>query len=61
LKTVLKEVRQQMYLTQKQIADEVNISILSYQRYEAGKRSPNVYTALLIAKILNTTVEKLFL
>jgi len=60
LKTVLKEIRQQMYLTQKQIADEVNISILSYQRYEAGKRSPNVDTALLIAKVLNTTVEKLF-
>lgn len=50
----------QTEITQSKIAKEANISVMSYQRYEAGERIPNVYTAQLIAQALQTTVEELF-
>ena len=56
----LKEKREKSALTQMEIAEKANISLMSYQRYETGKRVPNVETAKLIAKILNSTVEELF-
>ncbi len=60
MNTKLKEMRRQIGLTQVQIAKQAGISTLSYQRYESGQRVPDVNTAKLIAKALNTTVEKLF-
>lgn len=56
----LKEIRKKEGLTQIEIARKANITPMSYQRYEAGKRVPNTYTSQLIAKILNSTVEDLF-
>lgn len=53
-------MREKTGLTQVEIAEKANISIRGYQNYEAGKRLPNVHTAILIAKALNSTVEKCF-
>lgn len=38
---------------QVEVAKKSNITERSYQRYEAGERVPNVYTAQLIAKALS--------
>ena len=58
--TILKQIRKQQGLKQLEIAKEVNISLMSYQRYEYGERTPDVYTAQLIAQALHTKVEELF-
>ena len=56
----LRNAREEAQLTQSEVAQKACISKMSYQRYEAGERVPNVYTAQLIAKALNSTVESLF-
>lgn len=58
--TKLKIERQKQGLTQEQIAKEAGVTVKGYQRYEYGERLPRVDTAKLIAKALNSTVEKLF-
>ena len=60
IQTLLKIQRKNMNLTQAQVARKLNISERAYQNYETGRRTPKLYTALLIAKVLNSTVEKLF-
>ena len=56
----LRNAREKTQLTQSEVAQKAFISTMSYQRYEAGERAPNVYTAQLIAKAVNSTVEDLF-
>ena len=56
----LKQAREKACLTQVQVADRANIQERSYQYYEAGERTPNTVTAVLIANILHSTVEELF-
>lgn len=58
--TKLKSAREKQGLTQVQLAGEAGISTMTYQRYEAGERIPNVHTAQLIAQALKTTVEEIF-
>ena len=60
LNTRLKTTRQQLGLTQEEIAKKADISTRSYQQYESGERIPKITTALLIARVLNSTVEELF-
>ena len=56
----LKKRREELSLTQKQVADALDMNIRLYQYYEAGQRQPSVQTAIRIAEVLQTTVEKLF-
>ncbi len=56
----LRMAREQQGKTQQQIADLANISLKSYQRIEKGEQDPAVSIAILIAKALKSTVEKLF-
>lgn len=60
MKKTLKNMRQKKGLTQAEIAQLSNISERQYRRIELGEQTPNVDTALLIAKALNKTVEELF-
>lgn len=60
MNTRLKTKRQEKGLTQAQIADKAKVTTQGYQNYEAGKRTPNVKTAKLIAQALDSTVEELF-
>ena len=56
----LKNAREKIGLTQLEVAEKAKISTSAYQNYEAGRRLPNVQTAKLIARILNSKVEDIF-
>lgn len=56
----LRAAREQSGKTQAQVAKEIGVSELSYQRYEYDKREPGVRTAIRIARALDSTVEDLF-
>lgn len=56
----LRAAREASGKTQAQVAKEIGISELSYQRYEYNKRLPRADVAVLIARAVNSTVEKLF-
>lgn len=56
----LRNRREQQGRTQQEIANLANISLKSYQRIERGVQDPSVTVAILIAKALKSTVEKLF-
>lgn len=58
--TGLKTVRERLGLTQAQIAEKAQITVMSYSRYETGKRDPRIQTAIRIAHALGVTVEELF-
>lgn len=58
--TKLKEAREKCGLTQAQVAEKVGTTARAYQYYEAGEREPSVKTAILIARTVKSTVEKLF-
>ena len=55
----LKEARERVGLTQRQVAEAVGIAESAYQRYERG-RLPLAPTACKIAKALGVTVESLY-
>ena len=56
----LRATRENLGLTQLQVAEKANIAERAYQNYEYGKRNPSVRTAIRIAKALNSSVEELF-
>ena len=56
----LRAAREQSGKTQAQVARETGISEAQYQNIEYDKSEPRVRTAIRIAKVLNSTVEKLF-
>jgi DNA-binding XRE family transcriptional regulator len=56
----LKKRRKELGITQKELADSVGTTCRVIQYYEAGEREPSVKNAIAIAKVLKTTVEKLF-
>ena len=61
MKNRIAEFRKAKGLTQKQLAEALGMTTYqSLQQYENGRFVPNVYTAILIAKALDTTVEELF-
>lgn len=57
---LLRTAREKSGKTQSQVAREIGIPTLSYQRYEYGTSEPGVRTAIRIANVLDTTVEALF-
>ena len=46
-------------ITQKELAEKINISVNTVRGWFSKDLTPDVYTALKIAKALNTTVEYL--
>lgn len=56
----MSDLRKEKGLSQVEVAKQAGISTRQYQRVEAGEHLPNVAPAIKIAKILGTTVEKLF-
>ena len=54
------ERRNKAGLTQVEVAKKVGISEVSYQRIEYGTQRPSLDTAILIARTVKSTVEKLF-
>lgn len=60
IKNKIKFYRTKRKLTQKELAEIVNISESHLQNIEYGSAKPNVELALKIADSLNVTVEELF-
>lgn len=58
--TALKKYRVLKRLTQKQVAEHAGLQESVYQRYEYGWSTPNVRTAIRIAEILGTDVNRLW-
>ena len=59
-KTLL-EARKDLWLTQEELANKVNISRAYYSNLEAGKYTPSLKTANNLARALGRSVEDLFL
>ena len=47
-------------MTQAQVAEAVGMTVIGYQRYEAGERIPNAPTAIMIADVLKVKTYKEF-
>lgn len=56
----LKARREELNLTQKQVAERIGIKEQQYQFYEYGKTIPNVIIGIRLAEALQTTVEALY-
>ena len=61
MKNRLKEVRLERELTQKELADLLQITPSYLNKIENGKRLPNVLLAVRLASILDCKVEDIFL
>lgn len=61
MKTTIRRFRfERGELSQQQLADMVSVSRQTIVSIERGDYSPSVKLALLLAKVLGTTVEELF-
>ena len=56
----LKTIRKGRALTQKDVSKLAGINERVYQNYEYGLITPNVYTAMRIADVLNSSVYECF-
>ena len=55
----LKELRESRGLTQKEVAEIIGYSEISYARYENGKREPDISSLCKLAEYFNVTVDYL--
>ena len=55
----LQQLRKQQGLTQQQMADELDVVLRSYQRYEAGDFQPSFDVLIRIADILDVSIDYL--
>ena len=60
LKTKLKEYRKRLHINQFQLARLVGVRRETIGSLERGKYNPSLRLAVMIAKVLQTTVEELF-
>lgn len=57
--SLLKELRKDNNLSQKQLAEKLCISQQTYSDYENGKTEPTIETLISISKLFNVTIEYL--
>lgn len=55
----LKELRTIHNLTQKEVADKINVERSTYSCYELGKTVPHINTLLALSKIYNVPLDYL--
>lgn len=56
----LKFFRNEEKLSQSKVANSVGISLFTYQKYEYGRRIPQIVTAMKIADILKRDVNEIW-
>ena len=56
----LKELRKNENLTQKQLADKLEISRVNYTRYETGVVRPDYETLIKLADFYDISLDELF-
>ncbi|MCD6528746.1 helix-turn-helix transcriptional regulator [Candidatus Bathyarchaeota archaeon] len=61
MKTRIKEFRAKYDLTQEELARKVGVRRETILYIEKGKYNPSVKLAYRIAKVLNTTIDELFI
>ncbi|NLD51137.1 MAG: helix-turn-helix transcriptional regulator [Clostridiaceae bacterium] len=57
---IIKKRRKELGITQESLSRQVNITLINFQQIENGEVLPNVKTALLICKILNIDIRKVW-
>ena len=60
LVTKIKAFREKQNMTQKELADKVNVRRETIVRLEKGKYNPSLKLAADIAKLFNTAIENIF-
>ncbi len=60
MRTKIRELRESMNMSQKELGELVGVSRQTINYIEMGKTSPKITVALKIAKIFNTLVEEIF-
>ena len=60
LVTKIKAFREKQSMTQKELADKVNVRRETIVRLEKGKYNPSLKLAADIAKVFNTAIENIF-
>lgn len=55
----LKDLRLQFELTQKEVAEQLNITTQSYQAYEIGKTVPKLKHIIVLADIFDVSIDYL--
>lgn len=55
----LKALREKYNITQKQVADQLNIDRSTYSYYETGKSCPTLDTLIRLSRIFNTSTDAL--
>jgi putative transcriptional regulator len=61
MKTLIKEYRQKLDLTQDELAKLVNVRRETIVFLEAGKYNPSLKLAYDVAKVLKVKIDKLFI
>lgn len=56
----LKNVRKESGLTQKQVAEQLQVVESCYANWEQGRTEPNVTMIRKLSKIFNVTIDDLF-
>ncbi|MEN6353466.1 MAG: helix-turn-helix transcriptional regulator [Bacteroidales bacterium] len=60
MKSRIKELREQLGLTQQDLAEKVKVSRQTIISLENGKYNPSIFLAYKIAKVFNLTIEEIF-
>ena len=58
-KDVLKEIRLERNLTQKQLAEMTGFSLSTINKWENEKKSPNMFSIKILSEILNVSSDYL--
>lgn len=53
----IKTLRINQNMTQKDIADFLQMTVNAYQKYEYGKREPNMETFIALANLFNVSID----
>lgn len=61
MKNKIKKYRLKKKLTQAELAKKIGKSQICISLYETGRRNPDIYVAVKIAKALETTLDSIFL
>ncbi len=57
----ISKLRRKKSLTQEQLAEKTGLGLATIQRYEAGQRWPRAENAMLLAKALGVSENKIFI
>lgn len=61
LKSKISKLREQMGMTQQQLADQTEVSRQTIVSLESGKYNPSILLAYKIAKIFGLSIEEVFI